>query len=185
MEKEELEVEKLRKEIANLDSDLHMKHGRNWKWILTATPIVVAAVATAFQIIVTLDEIKRKARAEIEESNARKQEFLIRSQQLFVDEVLERIVGIRMIRCEPKTEKGGSETQVAHKPDCVSADFEVVEYEVYPGTVQVAAFRSAIAIMNEFPELCAAGRKVLEDNVTWDPDLGALLKNSKCYELPP
>ena len=179
MDREALELEKLKKEIANLDAELRAKRHATWRWTITAISIVAGIVLTVLQIRDTLKEIEKKetqlileVQARTEESKARAQEFLIRSQQIFLSEVLERIVGIRRIRCQPSME---------HGKDCGIDAYTISEYEMYPKEAQDAAFLTAISLMDEFSTLCGPSLAVLEQHAEKNKMMRDLLQDSKCY----
>jgi len=181
MDREALELEKLKKEIANLDAELRFKRHATWRWTITAISIVAGIVLTVFQIGGTLKEIEKKetqlkleAQARTEESKARAQEILIRSQQIFISEVLERIVGIRSMRCRPGMKNGKK---------CGDIDgFTISEYEMYPLVAQEAVFLTAISLMDEFETLCGPSLSVLEKHAERNKNLKGILERSECYK---
>ncbi len=181
LDKDGLEVEKLQNEIKNLKADLETKRHATWRWNLSAASIVAGILLTIVQIQGAYKEIKNKevqlaleAKARTEESIARSQEYLIRSHQIFVSEILERVDGIKGLKCIPKEGLGKS---------CGSiAGYLVSEYDMYSVTTQDATFRLAINLMDEFDSLCEAGLPLLSTQDKFGIHLTDYLRQSKCYK---
>ena len=129
-EKELLEHKKLRAEINKLESDVSVARGAQIRGWITAVSISAAIIATVFQVFQTLSDIAVKNRQLAMESQ-------IRSHQLFLNEVLDRMSGIKTIHY--KANENGI--------------LKMESREMYGDVTWVGSYGSATALACEFPNL--------------------------------
>jgi len=129
-EREQLELEKLRAEINKLESEAIEARGAQVRGWITAVSISVGIIVTVFQLYRTLSDISLNNRQLAMESQ-------IRSHQLFLNEVLDRMSGIKTVH--NRVNKKGL--------------LQLEGNETYGNVTQVGSYGSATALACEFPNL--------------------------------
>ena len=129
-EKAKLERDKLRAEIDKLESDVSAARGSQIRAWITAVSVSFGIVVTVFQVYQTLADIAMKNRQLAMESQ-------IQSHQLFLNQVLDRMSGIKSVHNKVNEE----------------GVLELESNETYGDVTQAGSYGAATALACEFSNL--------------------------------
>lgn len=162
-EKEQLEKNKIEAEIRKLESDISLTHGAKIRGWITTVSVSVGIVVTVFQVYQTLSDISLKNRQLAMESG-------IRSHQVFLNDVLDRMSGIKSVR--NKVDKDGV--------------LKLDSNETYGDTTQVGSYGAATALACDFQNLRLPAEAALTYQVAKYPkDKGAMTMLKRLKEKCP
>lgn len=153
--RDELERIKLQKEIKKIEAETQSLITSQLRGWLTAFSVIVGITASAFGIVLssfgvyqTLKEIQLKNKQLIIESQNQAMQAKIRSHEIFLNQVLDRISGIKTEYHELKEE--GKEWKMVNVRD-----------DRFGGTTMSGAYAAAVSLANEFPWLRSAAKEAL------------------------
>ncbi|MFX0199644.1 MAG: hypothetical protein ACFFCW_26270 [Candidatus Hodarchaeota archaeon] len=140
--REELERIKLQREIAKIETEIRSLHTARVRAWVTALSVAVGIIVSAIGLYQTLKEIRHKDRQLAMEAQ-------IRSHEIFLNQVLDRISGIKTEYWELR--KVGKDEKLVNVKD-----------ERYGGTTMVGAYAAAVSLAKEFPALRGPAKEALE-----------------------
>ena len=162
----EWELNKLKVEVKKIENEISLLQSNKIRAWITVLSVSVGILVSAFSIYKTLAEIDSKNKQLVMESK-------IRTHQLFLDNVLEKMSGIKTTYRELDS-KG---------------KLRVVKSERYGGTAQFGSYVSAYALSCEFPHLRFITMETLKFQLEqvpedrWALEIIKLLEESKCLEF--
>ncbi len=159
----EWELTKLKAEVEKIENEISLLKSNKIRAWITVISVSIGILVSAFSIYKTLAEINAKNRQ-------LKMESQIRTHQLFLDNVLDRMSGVKK----------------SYKERDENGHLKVVKQELNGPTAQVGSYAVALSLACEFPNLKFSTIKTLEFQVEMTPkDIWAKetlnrLKNNEC-----
>jgi hypothetical protein len=140
--RDELERIKLQREIAKIETEIRSLRTAQVRAWVTALSVGVGIIVSAIGLYQTLKEIRHKDRQLAMEAQ-------IRSHEIFLNQVLDRISGIKTEYWELR--------KVGEKEELVN-----VKDSRYGGTTMVGAYAAAVSLAKAFPALRGPAKEALE-----------------------
>lgn len=141
-EQDELERRKLEREIEKMEAEIQTLRPSQYRSWLTSISMIVCVVVSTSGLFLTLWEIRIKNQKLAMEAE-------IRSHEIFLNQVLDRISGIKTEYWELR--KVGKEEKLVNVKD-----------SRYGGTTMVGAYAAAVSLAKEFPALRGPAKEALE-----------------------
>lgn len=164
--KKEWELTKLKAEVQKIENEISILKSNKIRAWITVISVSVGILVSVFSIYKTLAEINSKNRQ-------LKIESQIRTHQLFLDNVLEKMSGIKTSFRELNSQ----------------GKLKVVKSEHYGGTAQFGSYVSAYALACEFPNLKYITLETFKFQVEqtprdrWAVKIIKLLEENNCSEF--